>query len=342
MTLDAVAMERQFIDHLAPIWTSFPDRGQFLVEPSLVEYAAARGIDAVPVPRPAFVPAYPKPRHDGPPCLVASYGDIKGARRLGYGPFVFVEHGAGQSYAGIRSAQARNPSYPGGGDRDDVALFLVPNEQAAAKWREHYPSARVELIGCPKLDALPRKIPGETTVAVSFHWDGGMVSPEAGTALGTFAPVLPELAKRFYVIGHSHPKGDWPQRMARVFRRAGIEFVEDFEEVCRRADVYVCDNSSTIYEFAATGRPVVLMNAREYRRNVNHGGRFWDWATVGIQVDDPAFLGDAIEAAISDPPEVAAERERVLDLVYAYRSDGAVRAVRAITDWLASRKEVAA
>lgn len=332
--MDALAYEPQFVDHLAPVWPLLPDRGRFLVEPKLVEWAARRGIEAEPVTRPPFVPAYPKPRHDGPVALVASYGDIKGGRRLGYGPFVFLEHGAGQSYAGVRSSQARNGSYAGGQDRDDVGLFLVPNETCAAKWREHYPRARVEVVGCPKLDTLPRKEPGPTVVAISFHWDAGRICPEAGTALGHFGAILPELARRFTVIGHAHPKGDWPERMARVYRRAGIEFVRDFDEVCRRADVYVCDNSSTLFEFAATGRPVVVLNDPAYRRHVNHGLRFWDAADVGVQVDDPALLPAAIEEALLDAPERRAAREAALDIVYQPRANGAARAAAAITDWL--------
>lgn len=334
--IDALGYERQFIDHLAPVWNALPDRGAFLTEPSLVDYAAGRGIAAIPVPRPAFTtPAHPQ--LDGPPCLVASYGDIKGARRLGYGPFVFLEHGAGQSYAGAGGSQARNGSYAGGADRDDVGLFLVPNETCAAMWRGAYPIARVEVVGSPRLDGLPRRVPdGQMTVAVSFHWDAGRISPEAGTALDDFAPVLPALAKRFHVIGHAHPhsKSRWPQRMARVFRHAGIEFVPDFDDVLRRADVYVCDNSTTIFEFASTGRPVVLMNARSYRRKVNHGLRFWDAAMVGIQVDDPAFLGDAIDTALADPPEQKVAREAALNIVYQPRTNGAAYAATATTDWL--------
>lgn len=344
--IDAIAMEPQFLDHLAPIWSLLPRRGRFLVEPSLVDHARSRGVDATPIDRPAFVPAYPAPRHDGPPCLVASYGDIKGARRLGYGPFVFLEHGAGQSYAGARGSQARNGSYAGGADRDDVHLYLVPNETCAARWREAYANARVELVGCPKLDTLPvRRLdpiePGPT-VALSFHWPAGGISPEAGNALGRFGPVIGALAKRFHVIGHAHPKGDWPQRMARLYRRWGIEFVADFEEVCRRADVYVCDNSSTLFEFASTGRPVVVLNAPEYRKDVSHGLRFWDAADVGIQVDDPALLGDAIEEALRDAPERQAAREAALSIVYQPRTNGAAYAVTAITNWLASREAVAA
>lgn len=346
--MDAIANESQFLDHLAPVWASLPDRGRFLVEPRLLDHARSRGIDAEPVDRLMVNRGgiiKPNPRANRP-ALVASYGDIKEARRMGYGPLVFMEHGAGQSYAGARGPQSRNPSYPGGADRSDVALFLVPNEPCAAQWRAAYPAARVEVVGSPRLDNLPRRqidpIEPWPTVAVSFHWDGKFVSPECGTALGTFAPVLPDLARRFHVIGHSHPKGDWPLRMARVFRRAGIEFVGDFEEVCRRADVYVCDNSSTIPEFASTGRPVVLMNDRSYRRNVHHGGRFWTWATIGIQVDDPAFLGDAVAEALEDPEDVAIAREAALNLVYQPRTNGTAYAVTAITDWLASRKAVAA
>jgi hypothetical protein len=336
-------MEPQFLDHLGPIWAALPDRGRFLVEPALVDYAASRGIGAESIDRPAFIPAYPAPRHDGPPCLVASYGDIKGARRLGYGPFVFVEHGAGQAYAGARGSQARNGSYAGGQDRDDVDLFLVPNETCAAMWRAAYPKARVETVGCAKLDGLPRRIPdGQTTVALSFHWPAYGISPEAGNAIGTFGPVIGALAKRFHVIGHSHPKGDWPVRMQREYRRWGIEFVADFEEVCRRADVYVCDNSSTLFEFASTGRPVVVLNAQEYRKNVNHGLRFWDAADVGIQVDDPALLGDAVEEALRDAPERQVAREAALNVVYQPRTNGAAYAITAITDWLASRETVAA
>lgn len=342
MTIDALGFERQFIDHLAPVWAALPDRGRFLVEPSLIDYALGRGIDPSPVPRPPFAPAYPKPRFGGPVALVASYGDIKGGRRLGYGPFIFIEHGIGQSYAGVRSGQERNGSYAGGADRDDVGLFLVPNETCAAMWRTAYPEARVAVVGSPRIDRLPRKEPGPVTVAISWHWDAGRICPEAGTALGDFATVLPALGRRYNVIGHAHPKADWPQRMERVFRRAGIEFVADFDEVCRRADVYVCDNSSTLYEFASTGRPVVVMNAKGYRKSVNHGLRFWEAADVGIQVDDPALLGDAIADALEDTLSRQAAREAALDLVYQPRTDGTAYAVTAINDWLASREMEAA
>lgn len=347
MTIDALAHEPQFVDHLAPVWKALPLslRGQFLVEPRLVARAAAHGIEATPSPRPPRVPAYPPPRTDGPPLLVASYGDIKVGRRLGYGPFTFIEHGAGQSYAGDPAWRhsAISGSYAGGPDRADVELFLVPNEHSAGRWRAAYPDARIELVGCPRLDSLPRRVPGPPTIAISFHWETPhSLGPEAQTALGDYQPVLPDLAAAFNVIGHAHPKSDWPQRMERIYARAGIPFVADFDDVCRQADLYICDNSSTIFEFAATGRPVVLLNSRWYRKHIEHGLRYWEAATVGMQVDKPAQLVETVQLTLLDPPEQQVAREAALNIVYQPRTNGAAYAATAISDWLASRGQVAA
>jgi hypothetical protein len=345
VTLDALAGEPQFLAHLAPIWLALPEsvRGTFIVEPRLVEYAASLGIEAVSGVRPAPIPTYPPPRFSGPPALIASYGDQKVARRLGYGPFAFVEHGAGQSYDGDGRNMRRSGSYAGGPDREDNELVLVPNEPCARRWRETYPSAEVVVIGNPWLDLLPKREPGPQTVCISFHWQTPQaLGPEAGNALGEYLPVLPDLAKRYNVIGHAHPKGDWPDRMRRLFTKHGIPFVADFADVCRQADLYICDNSSTIFEFAATGRPVVLMNSKYYRRDVEHGLRFWEAATVGMQVDKPGDLVETVQAALNDPPEQQQAREAALDIVYPIRRGGAQIAADALQAWMEGREAVAA
>jgi hypothetical protein len=348
VTIDALAHEPQFLDHLAPVWLALPaaTRGRFMVEPRLVKRAAELGIDAEPSPRPPRVPAYPPPRTDGPPLLVASYGDIKVGRRLGFGPFAFIEHGAGQSYAGDPRwvNQLISGSYAGGPDRSDVELFMVPNAHAAERWRDAYPDARVELVGSPRIDSLPQREPGPgPVVAISFHFQAPMsLPPEAQTAIGEYRPLLPDLAARFTTIGHAHPKADWPQQMERIYRKAGIPFVAFFDEVCRQADVYVCDNSSTIFEFASTGRPVVLLNSKFYRRNIHHGLRYWEAASVGLQVDRPEDLLATIERALEDPIDQQRAREAALSIVYQPRTNGAAYAATAINDWLASRQVRAA
>jgi hypothetical protein len=344
--IDFVACEPQFVDHAAPVWRALPSqlRGRFLVDGALMARAEAKGIDAVEIDANVLRLRTPPPKAqpgDGPAAFVVSIGDTKIARRLGYRRFVFMEHGAGQAYTAQPGINARNPSYAGGIDREDVGLFLVPNEYSAALWRAAYAESKVEIVGCPKLDDLPaRNLDGPApVVAISFHWPA-FVAPEAGNALGTFLPVIGDLAKRFQVIGHAHPKGDWPARMEHYYRAAGIELVRDFDEVCRRADVYVCDNSSTLFEFASTGRPVVVMNDVSWRRNVHHGLRFWDAAHVGVNVDRADRLVDAVALALEDRAEQRAARSDALDIVYVYRTGAAERAAAAIGAW--SREAVAA
>jgi hypothetical protein len=343
LVIDVVANERQFIDHLAPVWHALPGgvRGTFVVDPPLIDHARTRGIEAEP--------RAPLALHRGGsiapnvgadrPALVASYGDIKEARRFGYGPLAFIEHGAGQSYGSFNPASG---SYAGGLDRADNELILVPNAACARTWQEAYPDARVEVVGCPRLDGLPRRVPGPgPVVALSFHgpWPS---APYGGNAWADFSPVIDRVRDRFTTIGHAHPGQGWGEKMARTYAKRGIPFVEDFDDVCRQADVYVCDNSSTLPEFASTGRPVVLLNARHWHRKGGVGGRFWDWAHLGVNVDRPEDLLDGIAEALADAPERQAAREDALGLVYGVREGGAALAATAIVSWLRGRVEVAA
>lgn len=349
MTIEALACEVQFLDHLAPVWRALPPaiRGRFLVDQTLLERARLAGVDAEPIDAMALR-STPQVAggNAGAPALVASIGDIKIGRRMGYGPFAFLEHGIGQSYGTF--GHGSSPSYSGGGDRADNELFLVPGPDPAAKWRAAYPAARVEVVGSPRLDDLPRRIPGPGPVAaISFHWPAPVsVSGYAGTAVGDFLPALPDLAKRFSVIGHQHP--NWSQRRysgmpANDYRKLGIPFVEDFDDVCRQADVFVADNTSCLYEFASTGRPVVLLNARQWsRKGPELGLRFWAASHVGINVDRAVDLVSAVERALEDLPEQQVAREDALSLVYGLRTNGAAAAATAIMDWLATKKEVAA
>jgi hypothetical protein len=302
--IDLFASAPQYEAHLLPLWEAIPE--QLRGERTLGgRYTKAR---------------------DRAPALVAAHMDLLAARRAGYRRFVYVEHGIGQSYAN------GNPAYPGGRDRGDVRLFLSPNARAAAADRAIYPSSEVQAIGDPRLDSLPTRQAGPQTVAISFHWECHIV-PETRSAFPHFRRAMGSLKERFNVIGHAHPRAR--RQMERVWRGLGIEYLPTFDEVCRRADLYVCDNSSTLYEFAATGRPVVVLNPPWYRRDVDFGLRFWEAATVGIQVDEPADLGDAIAAALSDPAPQRAAREAALALTYAHRSGAARRGAQAIAAWLA-------
>jgi hypothetical protein len=258
---------------------------------------------------------------DGP-VIVASYRDHRAVRKHGRTAIV-MEHGAGQSYSDSR------PEYPGGRDRGDAALFLAPNYQTRDRWQSAYPRVPVAVVGNPRLDALPVREAGEPTIAITFHWDC-RVAPESRNAERHFRRALPDLAKEFRLIGHAHPRAN----LAGMYRAMGIEWVPDFAEVSRRADLLIFDNTSVGFEFAATGRPVVVMNAPWYSRSARHGLRFWDAASVGLQVDDPARLVEMVRAALRDTREMQTRRNRALAHVYPFRSGGAERAADAIVSHL--------
>jgi hypothetical protein len=319
--IDFLAKETHFVDHLAPVWFAMEgSRGTFFcLGNETYDHAVSLGIEAT------------KGITVGGQTVVASIGDLKSARAVER-RVAIMEHGCGLSYGGDRTAGLNN-SYAGGIGRL-AEVFLHPGEHPAARDRARYPEARVEVVGSPRLDSLPHRDherwPSEKPViAVSFHWDC-IIAPETRSAFIPFRPYIQSLTKDFTVLGHGHPRIF--DRLAPWYKRYGIEPVRDFLDVCRRADVYAVDNSSTLYEFASTGRPVVVLNSPAYRKDVNHGLRFWEAATVGPQVDDPRKFLDAAREALaqgaSDPL-----REAALSKVYAYRSGAAKRAAEVLATW---------
>lgn len=310
MRIDLLFSELKCRQHAEPVWAALP--------------ADLRG-GVVDLSRPR--PAGPGGSRSDRAVLVASGKDLRVAKRRRYGRIALIEHGIGQSYS-----EASSSAYPGGDGRDAIGLFLSPNKHAAERDRAAYPRATVAIVGCPKLESLPARQgdPGRV-VAISFHWDYRRV-PEMRSAWQHFRSTLPALAERYEVIGHAHPYARG--MVVSAYREAGIEFVDTFDDVCRRADAYVADNTSTLYEFAATGRPVVVLDAPWYRREVEHGLRFWEAADVGVRCDDPDQLAAAIERAFEDAPEQRQARERALRIVYASRKGSAKKAAAAIKAWL--------
>ena len=316
--IDVFASAPWYVDHIAPIWRALPAaaRGRFHV-------TARSAPAAVGLPNVTHDRLSPDPKR---PILVVSYGDLRSAFMAQRTHIALGQHGAGQSYS------SDHPAYPGGRNQGPVSLFLVPNETAAERSRKAYPKATVAVVGCPKLDGLPRKERGaEPVVAFSFHWDGPTIAPEMRSAWIYYRTAVPIVAKRRLVIGHAHPRA--MPRVARWYTGSGIEIVPSFEDILRQADVYACDNSSSMFEFAATGRPVLVMNAPVYRRNVEHGLRFWEAAGIGVNVDRASMLAEAVEKAIADPPEVRAAREAALAVVYQPLRGGAALAAKALLDW---------
>lgn len=297
--MHAYASRPHYLAHLSTVWDALGAPEPVMVDPGLLRHAIE-----------AQRPAVRLTRGRGP-CVVAGYPDLFRARRLGYGPFVLLQHGAGQSYHGDRRS-AGNPHYAGGKDHADVALFVVPGPDPAARWRERYPDTPVVVAG--NLTPLPdREGEPDKVVAVTFHWPCSVV-PETGSAWRDFRAALPALTRRWTVLGHWHPR--WGDGLRGQYEAMGIEPVADLREVARRADLLVADNTSAIFEWAATGRPVVVLNAGRYRKDARHGLRFWEAASVGVQVERPETLEAAVGLGLLDPRGLREERARCVGMVY--------------------------
>lgn len=259
--------------------------------------------------------------------MVSATGDLGRVTRAAPAvKVVLTEHGCGLTY------NEPDNSYVGAPDRPNVELFLFPNELCAARQRAVHPDREiVDLGSSPRLDrwvGLERSPNPRPVVAMSFHWDCTVV-PETRSALYWYRKKLDLLLERGWeIIGHAHPRAE--QHLKLIWKRLGVEFVADFEDVLARADLLAVDNSSVLYEFAATGRPVVAMNCPRYRRNVHHGLRFWEHVP-GLQCDLPDELPDVIAEALADGPEARSLREAAVGVVFP-RNDGqaSVRAAEAV------------
>jgi CDP-glycerol glycerophosphotransferase (TagB/SpsB family) len=166
-------------------------------------------------------------------------------------------------------------------------------------------------------------------VVVSFNWNNDL-TPETSTAFPHFRRAVKELAnsKEIQLVGHSHPRGR--HDLQYFYERMNVRFIQDFDDVMDEADLYVVDNSSTLYEFAATGKPVVALNAPWYRRDVHHGLRFWECVDVGINCSDPSTLPWAINSALVDPVLVRERREEIVATVTPHRGRATDLAVSAL------------
>jgi len=170
-------------------------------------------------------------------------------------------------------------------------------------------------------------------IGYATHWDCH-TAPETRSAFRWYAPALPELAKRYRVIAHAHPRADvkvWTQYAA-----MGLDIARDMQDFFDGIDLLVCDVGSAPYEFAATGRPVVVCNCPLYRRDVHHGLRFWD-AIPGLQCDDAAALVNTVERALTDPPDVAAARRAAVETVYPNMGRATQIAADALEAWINGR-----
>lgn len=329
MTLDFFARRHHYIDHLAPIWNALPSerRGLFHVTDDLLSYAWHSFHDAHVVEVDGYTPS------GSNPILCAAYGDMSRAARNPERKIITIEHGTGHGFGSAAYPNATK------GRRDLIDLALMPNEYTASLSRLAR-SVRCEVIGTPKMDEwygrIWRREPKNDppVIAIAFHWgDRHANPPESGSAFEHYQGILAELAKRYHVLGHGHPLASPTVRQ--TFQQAGIDWTSDLREVFHRADILINDLSSILYEFIVTGKPVIVLNAPWFRREVQWGIRFWDYSDVGINVERPDELFDAIDRTIAEYGTICVdERHRAVTDLYPYLGHSAQRAADVLVKYL--------
>lgn len=319
--IDAYASRPHYWRHMRPVVDALRLAGH------AVRVWAPRGVEA-PWGDPEPLNGAPMPI--APTVLVASEEDACGF--VGRRDVVYLEHGAGQTYVdGLEWGRG----YAGGPGLDHAVLFLCPREEVADRWRTTYPATRAVAIGCPALDRHERcGDEGRRAVAITGHWRCGIV-PETWPALYDFEAVLPTLKRYLWandrpLVGHAHPKDS--MRMMRWWGEHDVPVEPDADVVLEKAGLLIADNTSLIYEAAALDIPIVLLNGKGWRRDVEHGLRFWD-ALPGPMTSDPYMLVKLVADALDEgrSPYWQETRRKVTDRVYcAVDGRASVRAVEAI------------
>jgi hypothetical protein len=339
---DFLATLPHYLDHIVEIWRqlSASGRGKFYVPARLMDYARFKGVEpsevrtTSPISKDVILPTGPNP------IVTSAYVDMAAANQK-LRTLIFMQHGIGMSFYADVGTRVRRLGYAGGGGMQQyVNLFLSPNKYTENLILKQFPNALDVVVGVPKMDkwvGQPKPLNSKPKVVISFHWQGHKVTPEMGDAFEHFESALPLLSREFDLYGHAHPKV--ALSMKAKFESMGIPYIATFDEVLRTADLYINDASSTIYEFCFVNRPVVIMNAPWFRRNVNHGIRFWDYSNVGINCDDPKDLVLAAAMALEDKDmDIVHNRIRAVKDLFPYAGDSARRAAEIIEDFSNNQK----
>lgn len=307
-----------FSNHLAPIWKALP--------PELKDgfYASGRAATRADDLGICVDGDFPRRKEL---VMVASYEDYRATKDA---KVILVNHGVGQTY--IDGKAHKHPSYSGGNERERVVLHLCTSDRDAA----NCPNGVA--VGVPYLDlyhlARPRPSNDKPVVAISFHADIHLC-PETRWAFPYYRNAIMDLARNpdlpFTLLAHAHPRAHF--KMSKWWKTLGVPYTDNWFDVLERADLYICDNSSTLYEFASLDKPVIALSAPWYRRDVHHGLRFWD-AIPGLHVERPDDLLMGINHALQDFHYLKDIRETAVLTAYNGLTDGRAteRAVQAICE----------
>lgn len=325
----------QYIEHLLPLFNAFKEEDKIFLAPKELKsnlptqntllYSQERDLityikDLVSKDKNTL-------------CVVASYGSVRRLSKKDYPvlQFILLEHGAGQIY------QSEVPGWARGSFRHSnrIKLFLGTNKFCVEAFKKNNNDITSYIVGCPKLDNIETQINdyNNPLVVFSWHWDCDSI-PETRSGFNFWAEEVLTLHKdkdkKFRIAIHGHPR---LQDQTKAFcMKHQIDFIKTFDYVLKYANIYVVDNSSTLYEFAATTKPVILLNNPFYRRDVEHGMRFWEHVDLGLNCDRRGEIRPLIDFIIKNKGDTLCnERKKaIIDEVYPYRGQSTLKCINII------------
>lgn len=332
--IDYYCPQKNYLEHAMPTWLAMPDemRGTIYIESKMAQHAKELYGD---IPNVYVYLSVSELKHHlaTKNRYMVCFAYHNCVQLSNFRKMILAEHGCGLTY------DYPNSQYAGwvrNYDPQHMAHFLTTNkllDQAHAQKNTGIPSTIVGMPVMDKYDKQKFKRNSKPVIAISCHWDCDHI-PETRSSFSFFKQAFVELSRHYKVIGHAHPQ--YQKVMFPFWKKHGIEIVETFDEVLERADVYVCDNSSTIFQFAYVDKPVVLLNPPWYRTYFTHSfnPRFWSHADIGVNVFDPYDLLPAIEKAVQDDSTQKKARKRAVEDVFANKGHATQAFIKAIMDVL--------
>jgi hypothetical protein len=152
-----------------------------------------------------------------------------------------------------------------------------------------------------------------------------------------FAPHVMLFARRWVVtvdppsLARVSPPGPEIARAPRIHVDTGSSASSDMSYT-NRADIYLGDVSSQVYEFLHRPRPCLFLNSHGVRWQDDPNYLHWQ---AGPVLDTPAGLLDAIDAAVASHPAYAPRQQALLDATFSLSDrPSAERAADAIGTFL--------
>ena len=259
MKIHAISRMPHYGEHLAAIWKRLHGdiRGEWVHG-----HEARRGRDWHPTDL----------------VMVAAYSDIPCA---GEHRVIYVEHGAGQRYEGV--PKRWRGYYHGDPHPANVVAYLGPRQDVIDAWGR--PGFACGSPVCDPYQLFPEPLVGDCVdeplkiAVITFHHNPMVTRwvPEAGSAFDHYAPRMPDIIaalqrEGYTVWGHRHPRFN---HLRGYWDRHGI-YEASVDEVRRHASLLIADNTSLLYEMMYLWRDFVALDCPEYRRDVEHGLRFWE------------------------------------------------------------------